>query len=72
MPKVPRIDGFAKNLDNLSFRVKRPPWRDMRIITGAISAVAAIAAMAKSAYEPGLGQGEIFPCNMTDSLNPTS
>jgi hypothetical protein len=68
---MPKIDGFAESLDNLSFRVKRPPWRDMRIITGAISAVAAIAAfslrsfgevgMAKSAYEPGLGQGEIFP-----------
>jgi hypothetical protein len=34
--------------------------RDMGIITTAISAVAAIAAMAKSAQEPGLGQGEIL------------
>jgi len=53
----------------------------MRIITAAISAVAAIAAfslrsfgevgMAKSAYEPGLGQGEILFClNSKDFSSP--
>ena len=66
----PKTDELVKSLNNLSFRAKRPPWRDRSLTM-------------PRREKPGLGQGEIFPAyhaenirflpavEMTYSLNPT-